>query len=116
MYLNIAGFSISCGRMTLRWFLLDGNASCSTSGSAKGTLPSTSTKQSLTGLSLQDNKSYKVSIQAVDMRGQVSPPVCSGVVTVDITRPQGGWVRDGPGADVAYQVPVSFPFYTYLNL
>ena len=57
----------------------------------------------MTGLTLQDNNSYKVSIQAADIRNNIPQLVCSGVVTIDTSKPQGGWIRDGPGADLSYQ-------------
>ena len=57
----------------------------------------------MTGLTLQDNKSYKLSIQAADIRNNIPQLVCSSVVTIDTSKPQGGWIRDGPGADLRYQ-------------
>ena len=59
--------------------------------------------ETLTGLTLQDNNSYKVSIQAADMRNNIPQLVCSDVVVIDTSKPQGGWIRDGPGADLSYQ-------------
>ena len=55
------------------------------------------------GLTLQANVSYKVSLEASDMRNNIPRLVCSGVVVIDTSRPQGGWVRDDPGADLSYQ-------------
>ena len=59
--------------------------------------------ETFTGLILQDNNSYKVSIQASDIRKNVPQLVCSGVVVIDTSKPQGGWIRDGSGADLSYQ-------------
>ena len=37
------------------------------------------------------------------MRNNISQLICSGVVTIDASNPQGGWIRDGPGPDLSYQ-------------
>ena len=57
----------------------------------------------MSGLALQDNNNYKVSIQVVDMRNNTSQLVCSGAIIIDTSKPQGGWIHDGPGADLSYQ-------------
>ncbi|KAL9987480.1 hypothetical protein ACROYT_G001793 [Oculina patagonica] len=103
LYLQISGFSVSCGQLTLKWFLLPSTSACSTVSNSQGTFPNSNAQQTLTGLPLQDNKGYKVSIQASDMRNNVPRLVCSGVVIIDTSKPQGGWVRDGPGADLSFQ-------------
>ena len=59
--------------------------------------------ETFTGLILQDTNSYKVSIQASDIRNNVPQLVCSGVVVIDTSKPQDGWIRDGSGADLSYQ-------------
>ena len=61
------------------------------------------THETFTGLNLQDTNSYKVSIQASDIRNNVPQLVCSGVVVIDTSKPQDGWIRDGSGADLSYQ-------------
>ena len=99
----MSGFSVTCGPIKFRWFLLLGASACSLASSIKGNFPDSTTQQVLTGLTLQDGNTYKVAIQAVDMRDNVPQPVCSGVVTVDTSKPQGGWINDGPGADLSYQ-------------
>ena len=95
---------MSCGQIHLSWFLLSGTSSCSLNSSFSGTLPNANPQQTaVTGLTLQDNNSYKVAIKASDMRGKTYKVVCSGVLVVDTSKPQGGWIRDGPGADLRYQ-------------
>ena len=41
------------------------------------------------------------------MRNNSPQLVCSGVVIIDTSKPQGGWIRDGPGADLSYQASKS---------
>ena len=103
LYIKISGFSVSCSQLTLNWFLLISTTSCSATSGVKGTFPNSNVQQTLTGLTLQDNKGYKVSIQASDMRNNAPQLVCSGVVIIDTSKPHGGWIRDGPGADLSYQ-------------
>ncbi|KAL9987448.1 hypothetical protein ACROYT_G001761 [Oculina patagonica] len=103
LFLNISGFSVSCGQLNLRWFVLLGSSPCSFNSSATGTLPDTNVYQTITGLTLQDNTTYKVSVKASDERGKTYQLVCSSEVVVDTSKPQGGWIRDGPGADLSYQ-------------
>ena len=47
--------------------------------------------------------SYKIFIRASDLRGKNYQPVCSKAVVIDTSKPQGGWVHDGPRADLSYQ-------------
>ena len=103
LYIKISGFSITCGQLTLNWFLLLSTSACSTTSGVKGTFPNKNAQQTLTGLTLQDTKVYKVSIQASDMRNNTPQLVCTGVVIIDTSKPHGGWIRDGPGADLSYQ-------------
>ena len=108
LYLHISGFSASCGQLVLKWFLLPATSACSTVSGVKGTFSNNNNvQQTLTGLTLQDNNRYKVSIQASDIRNNVPQLVCSGVVIIDTSKPQSGWVRDGPGADLSYQATKS---------
>ncbi|XP_046852682.1 uncharacterized protein LOC124445941 [Xenia sp. Carnegie-2017] len=101
-YLKITGFSVNCGTLTLKWSLLKGQESCS-ARNVSGTLPSTS-NQILSGLSLKNGQTYKILLQSYDMRNKVKQTVCSNVVTIDTTKPSGGWVRDGLGTkDIQYQ-------------
>ena len=37
------------------------------------------------------------------MRNNIAQLVCSGVIIIDKSKPQGGWIHDGPGADQSYQ-------------
>ena len=99
----MSGFSVLCGQLTLRWFLLPASSACNTLSGVKGTFSNGNSQQTLTGLSLQDNSKYKVKIQASDIRNSNAPPVCSGEITIDTSKPQGGWIRDGAGADLSYQ-------------
>ena len=103
LYVKISGFSVSCGQLTLDWFLLPSTSTCSTTSGVNGTFPNNNAQQKLTGITLQDTKGYKVSIQAFDMRNNAPQLVCSGVVIIDTSKPHGGWIRDGPGADLSYQ-------------
>ena len=41
------------------------------------------------------------------MRNNIPQLVCSGVLIIDTSKPQGGWIRDGPGADLSYQASKS---------
>ncbi|KAK3735006.1 hypothetical protein QZH41_010660, partial [Actinostola sp. cb2023] len=103
LYLRIAGFSITCGVMKYKWYLLDGSSACTTTSISRGVLPNTNTKQVISGLNLQDNKNYKIAIQAVDMRGAARPLVCTSSIAVDTSKPQVGWVYDGNTKDIDYQ-------------
>ncbi|KAL9987472.1 hypothetical protein ACROYT_G001785 [Oculina patagonica] len=103
LFLNISGFSVSCGQLYLRWSVLSGSSPCSFNSSTSGTLPDTNVYQTIPGLTLQDNTTYKVSVKASDVRGKTYPLVCSSLIVVDTSQPQGGWIRDGPGADLSYQ-------------
>ena len=89
--------------MKLNWYLLGSSAACSSNSNTKGVLPTANPRQVITGLRLTDNQSFKLAILALDMRGRSLQPVCTGAVTIDTSRPQGGWVRDGPAADLSYQ-------------
>ena len=101
--LELTGFSTSCGDMKYNWYLLDGSAACTTNSNIKGTLPNTNTKQTLSALTLQDNRSYKIAILLLDTRNNTSQPVCSNAVTIDTSYPQGGWIHDGSRVDLSYQ-------------
>ena len=103
LYLKISGFSVSCGQLTFKWFLLPAPTVCTTMSGVKGTFSNNNEQQTLTGLNLQDKNKYKVSIQASDIRNNVPQLVCSGEITIDTSKPQGGWIRDGPGTDLSYQ-------------
>ena len=82
LYINISGFCVSCGQLTLNWFLLPSTSTCSTTSTVSGTFPNNNLQQTLTGLTLQVNREYKVSIQASDMRNNAAQPVCTGIVIV----------------------------------
>jgi len=103
LFLEITGFSASCGQLHFSWFLLSGTSLCSFNSVTNGSLPDANEHQTVTGLTLQDNQSYKVAIKVSDMRGKTYQVVCSNVLVVDISKPQGGWIHDGPGADLSYQ-------------
>ncbi|XP_020632779.1 prestalk protein-like [Orbicella faveolata] len=82
LYLKISGFCVSCGQLTLKWFLLPSTSTCSTTSTVSGTFPNNNLQQTLTGLTLQVNRRYKVSIQAYDMRNNAAQLVCTGVVII----------------------------------
>ena len=103
VFLDISGFSVSCGEMRLTWFLLSGMSSCSINANISGSLPGISKHHTVTGLALEDNRNYKFALKASDMRRKVYKVVCTGVLVVDTSRPQGGWIRDGPSSDRSYQ-------------
>ena len=103
LFLKISGFSASCGRIILRRSLLLGTSPCSFTANVSGTLENSNGFQTVTGLTLQDNESYKISIRASDFRDKTYQPVCSQAIVVDTSKPQGGWIHDGPGSDLSYQ-------------
>ena len=103
LFLNISGFSVSCGQLNLRWSVLSETSTCSFNSSVNGTLPVTNTYQTITGMTLQDNTTYRVSVKASDVRGKTHYLVCSSVIVVDTSKPQGGWIHDGPWVDLSYQ-------------
>ena len=89
--------------MNLRWFLLPGASSCSGSSLADGIIQSTNSLQTLSELTLQDGKSYKISIAASDLRDKIQHRECSSAVIVDTSKPTHGWVHDGEADDLDYQ-------------
>ncbi|PFX11922.1 hypothetical protein AWC38_SpisGene24199, partial [Stylophora pistillata] len=103
LFVTISGFNVSCGKMNLRWFLLPGASSCSGSSLANGIIQSTNNLQTLSGLTLQDGKSYKISIAASDLRDKIQHRECSSAVIVDTSKPTHGWVHDGEADDLDYQ-------------
>ena len=103
IFVEISGFSTSCGQLKLRWYVLPGSSPCSFFSHVTGILPDTNTHQTITGLTLQDSATYKVAIKASDIRRKTYQPVCSSDIVVDTSKPQGGWIRDGSGADLSYQ-------------
>lgn len=52
LYLRLDGFSVSCGSLTLKWFLLPSSSSCSTSSAINGTFLNSNTQQTVTGKNL----------------------------------------------------------------
>ena len=82
LYIEISGFNVSCGQLTLNWFLLSSTSTCSTISTVSGTFSNNNMKQTLTGLALQVSEKYKVSIQASDMRNNTPRVVCTDVVII----------------------------------
>ena len=82
LYIKIPGFNVSCGQLTLNWFLLSSTSTCSMISTVSGTFSNNNIKQTLTGLALQVNERYKVSIQASDMRNNTPKVVCTEVVII----------------------------------
>ena len=82
LYIKISGFCVSCGQLTLNWFLLLSKSPCSTTSTVSGTFSNNNLQQILTGLTLKVNRKYKVSIQASDMRNNAPQVVCTGVVKI----------------------------------
>ena len=104
----MTGFSVSCGALTLQWFLLPASSACNNASSVTGTFSNNNVQQALSGLNLQDNSKYKVSIQASDLRNNIPQLICSGEITIDTSTPKVGWIHDGPGADLSYQASKFF--------
>ena len=103
LYLKLTDFSVNCGAFTIKWSLLRSKDGCSVANNTKN-LSSSSNIYRLTGLSLKDSEKYKIVVQAYDIREQSGLPVCSNPVTIDTSKPTGGWIRDGLGSkDVQYQ-------------
>ena len=103
LYLKLNSFSSTCGSINLKWSLLKSTDSC-TLNQTSATLPSNKNNHALTGLTLQHTITYKIVIQATDIRGQSGLPVCTNLITIDTSKPTGGWVRDGLGVnDLQYQ-------------
>ena len=102
LYLKLSNFSVTCGDLIIKWSLLEDQGSCAL-GKNPGGLPPTN-NHVLTGLTLSNDKAYKVIVQVYDIRGQSGLPVCSNAITIDTSRPSGGWIRDGLGSkDVQFQ-------------
>ena len=74
-----------------------------TSSKINGTLASTNLLHTLTSLTMQNNRTYKIAIGVKDIRGRAFPPVCTRTLIIDTTTPKRGWIRDGPGTDISYQ-------------
>ena len=108
LHLQLSGFSVSCGSFAVRWSLIKAEDSCYL-GRNNATLSSNTNNHFLTGLNLQNSDTYKVVVQASDIREQFGSPVCSNPVTIDTSTPTGGWVYDGLGStDLQYQSSKSF--------
>ena len=102
LYLKLTGFSVTCGALDIKWSLLKSKDSC-TLGKNPGSLTNT-INHVLNGLTLKSGETYKVVAQAYDMRGESGLPVCSNALTIDTSRPSGGWIRDGLGSkDAQFQ-------------
>ena len=54
-------------------------------------------------MTFQDNKSYKISVAASDLRDKEQHRECSLAVIVDTSKPTHGWVHDGAAEDLDYQ-------------
>jgi hypothetical protein len=92
----------------VRWSLIKAENSCNL-GRNNATLSSNTNNHILAGLNLQNTDTYKVVVQASNIREQFGLPVCSDAVTIDTSTPTGGWVYDGSGStDLQYQSSKSF--------
>jgi hypothetical protein len=60
------------------------------------------TELTLSGLGLQDKKSYYVNLKATDGAGNTSSVISSDGITVDLVAPSTGTVRDGTSIDIDY--------------
>ena len=103
LFLKLNDFATTCGSLTIRWSLLEHKENCRLTKD-NATLSYNTHNHVLVGLSLQNNRTYKVVVQVNNIRQQFGLPVCSNPVTIDTSTPTGGWVYDGLGsADVQYQ-------------
>jgi hypothetical protein len=108
LHLQLSGFSVTCGSLTVRWSLIKAENSCNL-GRNNATLSSNTNNHIFAGLDLQNTDTYKVVVQASNIREQFGLPVCSNAVTIDTSTPTGGWVYDGSGStDLQYQSSKSF--------
>ncbi|CAB3984855.1 extracellular matrix A-like [Paramuricea clavata] len=82
LHLQLSGFSVTCGSLTVRWSLIKAENSCYL-GRNNATLSSNTNNHILTGLNLQNTDTYKVVVQASNIREQLGLPVCSNDVTID---------------------------------
>ena len=103
LYLKLISFSATCGSIKTKWSLLKSTDTCSLRQN-NAELPSNKNNHALTSLTLQNTQAYKIVVQVTDIRGQSGLPVCTNAVTIDTSKPTGGWVRDGLGTnDLQYQ-------------
>jgi hypothetical protein len=108
LHLKLSGFSVTCGSLTVTWSLVNDKDKCKL-GENNATLPSNTNNHILVGLNLQNTETYKVVVQAGNIRDQYGLAVCSSPVTIDTTTPTGGWVYDGTGStDLHYQSSKTF--------
>ena len=106
--LQVSGFSATCGSLVVRWSLIKYRDNCYLR-SDNATLSRNTINHILTGLDLHNTERYKVVVQASNIRKQSGLPVCSNSITIDTSRPTGGWVYDGLGpTDLQYQSTKSF--------
>jgi hypothetical protein len=82
LHLQLSGFSVTCGSLTVRWSLIKAENSCNL-GRNNATLSSNTNNHILAGLNLQNTDTYKVVVQASNIREQFGLPVCSNEVTID---------------------------------
>ena len=108
MHLKLSGFSVTCGSLVVKWSLIKAEENCHLPENS-ATLPSNTDNHVITGLKMQNTERYKIVVQAYDIRRQSTFPVCSNLVTIDTSTPEGGWVVDGlTSTDLQYQSSRSF--------
>ena len=88
LHLQLSGFSVTCGSLTVRWSLIKAEDKCNL-GRNNATLSSNSNNHILVGLNLENIATYKVVVQANNIREQLGLPVCSNPVTIDTSTPTG---------------------------
>ena len=99
---------MTCGPLLVKWSLIKAEENCYLAEN-NTTLSANTNNHVLTGLDMQNTKRYKIVVQAYDVRRQCTLPVCSNSVTIDTSKPQGGWVNDGlTFPDLQYQSSRSF--------
>ena len=96
LFLQMKGFSATCGELNFRWALHEDKERC-VLGKISLLLPSGRNEFVLTGLRLKHTKAYKIAVLPSTIRGQDGTTVCTNIITIDTSEPTGGWIRDGFG-------------------
>ncbi|XP_046862982.1 uncharacterized protein LOC124456627 [Xenia sp. Carnegie-2017] len=103
LYLQTRNFSASCGILKIKWSIIKSNKLCSLS-EVKRVFVGNPVNHVITGLNMTSDETYKIVVQAYDVRQNRATPVCSNEVTIDTSRPTRGSIYDGLGLnDLQYQ-------------
>ncbi|XP_028410829.1 uncharacterized protein LOC114533499 [Dendronephthya gigantea] len=108
LYLQLSGFSVTCGSLAIKWSIIKSDRSCYLD-KENATLSLNTNTHILGGLNLPNAEIYKVVVQAYNIRDEFGLPVCSNPVTIDTSTPTSGWVHDGLGStDLQFQSSMTF--------